>query len=244
MSRITLLHFQGSPNCAVAHLALRRKNLTARAVELPIGLHPAILRALGFRRGIVPAARIDGRRVQGSTQIMRALDELVPEPRLFPNPEVAELERWGEEVVQTIPRRIANRLVRRTPRHSRTFPPAGLVGRVPAPVATALTEPTLRFQAWRLKTGDEAELHAALRELGPTLDRIAELVREGRLDAGSPTAADLQIAPQIRMLTLFDDLRPAIERRPEVHAWALAVVPDYPGHVPAVLRPEERERVA
>lgn len=242
--KVTVFHFQGSPNCAVAHLALERKGIEARKVELPIGLHPAILRAVGFRRGTVPAARIDGRRVQGSTEIMRALDELVREPPLFPNAAVEDAARWGEEVVQTVPRRIGAKLVRRSPRHARTFMPAGLVGRLPNALVAATTRPTLRFQAWRLRAGAEPELHAALRDLGPVLERVEALLREGTLSADAPTAADLQIAPQIRMLMCFDDLRPAIEARPEVARWAHAIVPEFPGHVPPVLAADERELLA
>ena len=43
----------------------------------------AHLRAVGFRRGTVPAMKVDGKRVQGSRQIARALDERWPEPALF-----------------------------------------------------------------------------------------------------------------------------------------------------------------
>src|SRR5436305_12683139 len=63
------------------------------------------LRLVGFRGGTVPALKLDGRRVQGSRQIAQALDELWPDPPLFPiDPElrsrVIEAERWGEEVLQ------------------------------------------------------------------------------------------------------------------------------------------------
>ena len=38
----------------------------------------------GFVTMTVPAMKIDGRRVQGPREISRALDELVPQPALFP----------------------------------------------------------------------------------------------------------------------------------------------------------------
>ena len=53
----------------------------------------------------------------------------------------------------------------------------------------------------------------------------------------SPNAADFQIATSIRVLLLFDDLRPLIDDRPAAR-YARSLVPDYVGHIPAVF-PEE-----
>src|SRR5947209_11157339 len=69
------------------------------------------LRLAGFSRGTVPALKLDGRRVQGSREIARVLDESWPDPPLFPaDPEqrrrVEEAERWGEEQLQPVARRI------------------------------------------------------------------------------------------------------------------------------------------
>ena len=75
------------------------------------GLLPALLRTRGFRGGTVPAIKINGRKLQQSRAISRALEELKPEPPLFPaDPQrrlaVEEAERWGDEVLQDVPRRI------------------------------------------------------------------------------------------------------------------------------------------
>ena len=53
----------------------------------------------------MPALKIDGRKVQGSREIARALERLQPEPPLFPaDPEqraaVEEAERFGDEELQ------------------------------------------------------------------------------------------------------------------------------------------------
>lgn len=66
----------------------------------------------------MPALRIDGKRVQGTTAIAHELDRLVPEPALFPadpkaRAEVEEAERWGDEVLQAVPRRIIWNLLKR-----------------------------------------------------------------------------------------------------------------------------------
>jgi hypothetical protein len=50
-------------------------------------------------------------------------------------------------------------------------------------------------------------------------------------------AADLQIAPSVRLAMSLDDLRPFIEGRPAA-GHAEKVVPHYPGRTPKVL-PEE-----
>jgi glutathione S-transferase len=70
------------------------------------------LRLAGFRGGTVPALKLNGRRVQGSRAIARYLDELRAEPPLYPaDPDrrmrVEDAERWGDERLQPVPRRIA-----------------------------------------------------------------------------------------------------------------------------------------
>jgi glutathione S-transferase len=65
-----------------------------------VGAHALGLLARGFHAMTVPALTIDGRRIQGSRAISRALDAIEPRPPLFPSdPDrhraVAEMERWG-----------------------------------------------------------------------------------------------------------------------------------------------------
>lgn len=56
---------------------LERKGLTYRYVELLGGAHPLALFALRFAEATVPAMRLpDGRRVQGSLAIAKALEDL------------------------------------------------------------------------------------------------------------------------------------------------------------------------
>src|SRR3954453_6374060 len=69
------------------------------------------LRLAGFRHGTVPAIKLDGRKIQGTTRIGHELDALAPQPRLYPeDPEtrrlVEEAERWGDTQFQPVPRRI------------------------------------------------------------------------------------------------------------------------------------------
>src|SRR5437764_620283 len=54
------------------------------------------------------------------------------------------------------------------------------------------------------------------------------------LRGDEPNAADFQIAPSVRLLMAFDQLRPLIDGRPAA-AFATRVVPIFNGHVPAAL---------
>jgi glutathione S-transferase len=79
------------------------------------------LRLAGFSGGTVPALKLDGRRIQGTRRIARALDERWPSPPLFPadpaaRARVEAAERWGEEQLQPIPRRLFRYGVARNPR--------------------------------------------------------------------------------------------------------------------------------
>lgn len=213
-----------------ARLMLAYKGVETKWVELPPGVHPLLLKALGYRRGTVPALKLDGRRIESSLELSRALEELVPEPPLYPaDPErrraVEEAERWGEAGLQMVPRRVFRwtfahdngaraRLAR-----DLHFPLPGLVGRLNAPVARALAA---RVDA------DLEHAQAALRELPATLDHVDALIADGVIgDADAPNAADFQIAPSIRALAGMSDLLPLLAGRP-CDALARRLMPKFP----------------
>ena len=83
--RATLFGVAASHPSLAAELMLRHKGVKYRRVDLPTVTHRTLLRALGYPRKTVPALRIDGARVQGTTQIALALDALIPSPPLFPS---------------------------------------------------------------------------------------------------------------------------------------------------------------
>src|SRR5215208_7004526 len=91
-------------------LMLEHKAVDYRRIDLVAGAHRPILTALGFPGRMVPAVRLDGARVQGTTEMALALDALVPERPLFPRDrdrrEVEQAEAWGNEVLQPAPRRL------------------------------------------------------------------------------------------------------------------------------------------
>ncbi len=63
---------------------LELKGVEYELAEVLPGTQRMYLRLAGFRGGTVPALKLDGRRVQGSRSIARALEQLRPEPSLFP----------------------------------------------------------------------------------------------------------------------------------------------------------------
>src|SRR4051794_41862816 len=81
---IALYIVHGSRPCAAVQRALELKGLPVRVIELPPPLHAPIQR-LRFGARTVPAMRLeDGEKVSGSMAILRRLEELAPDPPLFP----------------------------------------------------------------------------------------------------------------------------------------------------------------
>ena len=64
-------------------LMLEHKGFDYRRRDLVAGVSRPILRLVGFDGITVPAIKLDGERLQGTTTISRALDALVPEPPLL-----------------------------------------------------------------------------------------------------------------------------------------------------------------
>ena len=219
--------------CMSAQLMLEHKGIDFERVDLMAGLHTVTLRGLGFPQDFTPALRIDGRRAQGTREISRTLDELHPEPRLFPaDPEarrqVEEAERLGEEVLQMLARRLAIT----AGRLSGAKPDFTYGTTVSRRAAMALRMPsagrilTIRYGA------RDAVAQADLIALPSILDKMDGWIEEGVMGGDEPNAADYQIAPSLRLALSFDDLRPAIEGRPAGEL-ALRILPDFPGRTPA-----------
>ena len=218
---------------------LDRKGLEYELVNLLPGPHAILLRLAGFPGWTVPALKLDGRRVQGSRAISRALDELKPEPALFPPPPrrraVEEAERWGEEELQSVPRRIF-RWALAHDQGLRRWMGAEVVG-VPAPeLAAALNAPVASAFA-RRSGADDARVRADLARLPGLLERVAGLIAEGTIGGEAPNAADFQIGSSVRLLMELGDLRRVVEGGPPAEL-AMRLFPEHPGPIPAALPPE------
>jgi len=233
----TLYVVPGSHPSMAGRLMLEHKGIDYRRVDLIPGLHKPLLRALRFSGTTVPALRIDGRRIQSSLELSRALEEMRPDPPLFPadpaaRAAVEEAEVWGEGVLQPIPRRLSWWALRRDRSGLLSFAEGARL-RVPLGLAARTAAPIVWVEARINEATDEA-VRADLAALPGLLDRVDAWLADGVLGGSPPTAADYQIATSVRLLLCFDDLREAIDARP-AGEHARALVPEFPGRVPPVL---------
>lgn len=231
-----LFAIPGSHPSITATLILEHKGISFRRIDLPPGISKSLLRRLGFPGTTVPAIKLDGRHIQGSRQIASTLDQLRPDPPLFPtSPEqrtlVEEAERFGDEDLQEPIRQILWTALKRDSRPLRSYLEGAKLG-VPISLA-ARTGRTLVALSSRRERDEEGPCRF-LTELPALLDRVDAWIGEGILDGAQLNAADFQIAPSLRLAMTLDDLRPAIESRPSGEL-AKRVVPRYPGHIPPIL---------
>jgi len=222
-----------NPSKAAAAM-LSYKRIPYRRVELLAGFHPMLVRAAGFQGRTVPALELaDGRQVQGSLAISRALDEVTAERPLFPaDPEarraVEAAERWGHDELQPIPRRAFRWAVVRDPGLRRWV--ASDVAGVPAPgLMAALTKPVAVRRSADVGD-DEGLIREDVRRLPGLLDHVDALIAAGTIGGDTPNAADFQIFSSIRVLLDFKALPPAEQRPGARHARRL--FPDWEGEMP------------
>lgn len=231
----TLYVIHGSHPCVTAERALQLKRQPYRIVEYPPAAHvPA--QWLRFRAITVPALVLgSGEQVVGSRAIVHRLDELVPDPPLLPadgaaRARVVEAERWGDEVLQSLARRLAWIGLSARPDAIAGYAEGS---RLPLPAfARALVTPLVARVAARRHRASVERARRDLADLPAHLDRVDAWIGEGVMGGERLNAADLQIGPSLRMLGSFGDVHPWLAGRP---SWELAqrVVPAFTGHLPA-----------
>ncbi|HTZ87019.1 MAG TPA: glutathione S-transferase family protein [Solirubrobacteraceae bacterium] len=240
-SDATLYVIHGSHACRAAMLMLAHKQVPYRTVTLPTGAHPTLLRLLGFaghrkpirsvngqtsrslaaldRMGTVPALKLGAERVQTNRAIARRLEELVPEPPLFPSDperrrEVEAAEEWADETFQMAARRtvLAGALHGLDGIYNRAND-----GRLGALLARGELLRRINNQAAArvvFGAGSAQAEQALLEELPAMLDRIDGWIAQGVLGGERLNAADFLIAPSLALLAYRLDLREGIEARP------------------------------
>lgn len=213
------------------------KRLAYRYVELLAGGHPPMLWASGFRGATVPAIRLpDGRRVQGSLAIAQALEQLAPSPSLYPaqpaaRAAVTDAERWGEAVLQPIPRRLIRWGLRQHLGQRQWF--AQVASPLPAPRLAGMLLTPIAPGFARIAGANDAQVSRDLDRLPELLDDVDRLIAQAVIGGDQLNAADFQIAPSVRMLLAMTDIARLVADRPAA-TLARRVVAAYPV-IPAAL---------
>jgi glutathione S-transferase len=231
MSDIRLYGIPLSHPALAARGMLELKGLPYRYVSLLGGMHPPALWALGFRKATVPAIRLaDGRRIQGSLQIAQALEQIAPSPSLYPvdpalRAAALEAERWGEAVLQPVPRRLIRWGLRHHLAQRRWFAEVATPFPAPGVMAVVLTPlvPVFVAQAG----ANDGRVRRDLAELPGLIDHVDELLARGVIGGEKLGAADFQIGTSVRLLLAMRDAGMALAGRPAA-AFARRVLPDYP----------------
>ena len=229
----------GSHPSWTAMLMLDRKGIPFKRIDLIPVVSKGVLRAQGFPGATVPALKLDGRKIQGSREIGRELDHLQPDPALYPaDPEkrgkVEEAEAWGDSFQQK-PRRLSWWAFKRDRAPMASYSEGAKLG-IPVGLAVKTGGPIVALSG-RFNGSTDENVRADLATLRDDLDRIDGWIAVGVVGGPEPNAADYQLAPSIRLLMSFDDVRPFVEGRP-CGELAKRLLPDFPGRTPPVFPAE------
>jgi glutathione S-transferase len=239
MREAKLYVFPGSHPSWSAMLMLERKGIPYKRVDLIPVVSKGVLKAQRFPGVTVPALKLNGTRIQGSREIARELDHVQPDPALFPADQekrikVEEAEAWGNEFQQK-PRRFSWWAFKRDRSSMASYAEGAHLG-IPVGLAVKTGAPMVALSA-RFDGATDENVRAHLASLREDLDRIDSWIAAGVIGGPEPNAADFQLAPSVRLLMSFDDLRPYVEARP-CGDLAIRVAPDFPGRTPEVFPPE------
>lgn len=228
---ITLHVLPPSPPCRTVEAALQLKGLAYEKVDLQPGPHVAqMAEVYGEDRTTVPGMLVDGEAVHGSVAILERLEQLQPEPALYPAPiaeAVHEAERWGDGRLQDLARYLPWGALYFRPESLGTFGGAGALDPAGTDFAIKVVRGTWKYHGLTAQV-----LFDALQDLPALLDRVDALAADGTIGTPHVTAADLQIGASLRTLLTVGDLHPLMEGRPGEEI-ARRLFPDYPGLVPA-----------
>jgi len=213
-----------------AEAALRRKGLEYEKVSLTPGPHVEEMeRVYGAGNTTVPGLLVGDEPVHGSRAILERLEQIEPDPPLYPEPiagSVRKAERWGDEQLQDLGRRLPWGALYFRPEAMGTFGGGD-------PLDPAGTDFAITYVrgTWKYHAITAERLAADLTALPEMIDHVDTLAGEGVLGGDEPNAADLQIGATLRVLLTVADLRPLIEGRPAEQV-AREWFPNYPGEIP------------
>jgi glutathione S-transferase len=227
---VTLYGMRHSHPVLAARLMLRRKGIAFNTRDILPGMHAAVVRFAGFEGRTVPAMQLGNRKVQGTLQISRALDQAFPHPALFPadaerRAAVEDAERWAHDQIQPIATRVF-RWAGEIDNGVRAWI-ASEVMRWPG--ANALGhgfKPVMMYWA-RIVDARAEQVREDLAGLTARLDHADGLMDVGVIGGEELNAADCQVFASLRLLAAHEDLREIVA------SWrcgrrALELVPDFP----------------
>jgi glutathione S-transferase len=214
--------------CRAVQEALNLKGLPFETQPVMPG--PAMEAVYGEGRSTVPGLHIGDEQVHTSVVIMRRLEELVPEPALYPagsETAIQAAEEWGDGELQDLGRRLSWGALRFRPQDSGSYRGHGELD--PARIDRLLEFLPL---TWAYHKITAVRLAEDLAGLPAILDEADGLITSGVIGGDEPNAADLQIGASLRVLTTIGDLEPMFDGRPSqelAHRW----FPQWDGHVAA-----------
>lgn len=229
--KVTLHALPPSHPCLAVAAGLREKGVEFEWVNLEMGRHgEQIAELYGDGLTTVPGLTIGGERIHGSTAILRRLEELEPEPSLYPDgiaDEVREAELWADGELQDLGRRLPWGGMHFRPEAMGTFGGAG-------DLDPAGTDFAMKFihATWKYHRITAVRLAEDLGKLPGMIDRIERYAGQGVIAGESATAADFQIGATIRVLLTVGDLEPALAGT-AAERIARRYFPDYDGRIPA-----------
>ena len=228
MAELTLHVLPPSHPCMTVEAALKLKGLEYEKVSLSVPHNEEMERIYGSGNRTVPGMLVDGEPVHGSRPILDRLEQLAPDgPPLYPADEVREAERWGDEELQDLGRRLPWGALHFRPEAMGNFGGRG-------PLDAAGTDFAIRVarSMWKYHGISAERLASDLAGLPEKLDHVDALASDGVIGGEQPNAADFQIGATLRVLLTVGDLRPLMEGRAGEQI-ARRWFPDYAGDVPA-----------
>jgi glutathione S-transferase len=238
--KVKLYVIPGSHPGIAARQMLEYKGIPYKRVDVVPALSRQLIKLFGFSGDRTPAMKVDGQKVQGSTAIARELDRLQADPPLYPaDPQeraaVEQAERWGDETLQELPRKISWWALKRRKGDQTSFLKDAHLG-LPTRVLVATSGPII-WRAIRLNNSTDEVVRDTLASVPGAIDRIDALIAEGVLNGEQLNAADFQIGTSVRLLMSFDDVAPLIEGRPAGEL-AMRVQPQASGRIGPVFPAE------
>jgi glutathione S-transferase len=211
--RLVLHRYAASHPCQAVQAALKWKGLDYERDDIVPGTRLDELQGYyGEGNTTLPGMLIGDEPVHTSVAIMRRLEQLSPEPPLYPSEradEVRVAEEWGDGELQDVGRRLPWGVLRFRPQA------VGLLGGTgeldPGGIDLALD---ITHRAWGYHRISAARLAEDIVNLPSLLDHADGLLVAGVIGADQPTAADFQIGATIRVLTQVGDLEPLLRGRP------------------------------